>query len=161
MAAAQTIFLWLCRCCLHVRLARQTLRRQKQEVALARLQYKQDCCLCAALAEERHQQAAATREKALADEADEQRCQEEATHAAALGDMVLAKERRCHEMATITAMVAEKATAQLAAMLAEMVSTAEQRHHEAATREKALANKANERHWAAMQEKALADEANK
>jgi hypothetical protein len=41
-------------------------------------------------------------------------------------------------MATITAMVAQKAIAQLAAMLVEMALTAEQRCHEAATQEKAL-----------------------
>jgi hypothetical protein len=52
MAAAQTIFLWLCRCRLHVRLPRQTLQRQQREAALARLRYEQDCCLRAALAEE-------------------------------------------------------------------------------------------------------------
>jgi hypothetical protein len=37
MAAAQTILLWLCRCRLHVWLARQTLRQQQHEAALARL----------------------------------------------------------------------------------------------------------------------------
>jgi hypothetical protein len=37
MAAAQTIFLWLCCRCLHVRLARQTLRQQQRKAALARL----------------------------------------------------------------------------------------------------------------------------
>ncbi len=136
MAAAQTIFLWLCRRRLHVRLARQTLRQQQCKAALARLRYEQECCLHAAMADERQQQAAATQEKALADEADEQRCQEEAAHAAALVDTGLAKERCCHEMATIAAMVAEKAIAQLAAMLAEMASTAEQRHHEAPRRRK-------------------------
>ncbi len=52
MAAAQTIFLWLRRRCLHVRLARQTLWRQQREAALARLRYEQDCCLRAVLAEE-------------------------------------------------------------------------------------------------------------
>jgi hypothetical protein len=51
-AAARTIFLWLCRRRLHIRLARQTLRRQQREAALAHLRYEQDCCLCAALAEE-------------------------------------------------------------------------------------------------------------
>jgi hypothetical protein len=51
-AAARTIFLWLrCRR-LHIRLARQTSRRQQQEAALTRLRYKQDCCSRAALAEE-------------------------------------------------------------------------------------------------------------
>ncbi len=56
MAAAQTIFLWLWRCHrhLHIRLARQTLRRQQREAALTCFQYKQDCCSRAALAEEQH-----------------------------------------------------------------------------------------------------------
>jgi hypothetical protein len=54
MVAAQTISLWLCRRRLYVRLACQTLRRQQCKAALARLQYKQDCCLCAALVEEQH-----------------------------------------------------------------------------------------------------------
>ena len=36
-AAARTIFLWLRRCRLHARLARQTSRRQLREAALARL----------------------------------------------------------------------------------------------------------------------------
>jgi hypothetical protein len=52
MAAARTIFLWPRRRRLHVRLARQTLRQQQWEAALARLRYEQDCCLCAALMEE-------------------------------------------------------------------------------------------------------------
>ncbi len=97
----------------------------------------------------------------MADEADEQRCQEEAAHAAALADMALTKERRCHELATLAAMVAEKAITQLAAMLAEMASTVEQRCHDAATQEKELADEANKqrRHKAAAQEKALADDA--
>jgi hypothetical protein len=59
MAAAQTIFLWLCRRRLHVRLARQTLRIQQREAALARLQYEQDCCSRTALTEEQRRQAAA------------------------------------------------------------------------------------------------------
>jgi hypothetical protein len=72
MAAAQTIFLWLRRHQLHVRLTRQTSRRQQREAALAHLQYKQDCCLCTALAEEQQRQAAAAQAMALADEADDQ-----------------------------------------------------------------------------------------
>ncbi len=51
MAAARTIFLWLCRHRLHVGLARQTSRRQQRKAALARLRYKQDCCSRAALTE--------------------------------------------------------------------------------------------------------------
>jgi hypothetical protein len=66
---------------------------------------------CVAMADKRQQQVVATREKTLADEADEQRRQEEAAHAAALADMALAEERCCHEMATVAAMVAEKAIA--------------------------------------------------
>ncbi len=76
MVAAQTIFLWLCRRRLHVRLARRTLRRQQRKAALAHLQYEQDCCSRAALAEEQRQQAAAVQAKALADKADERRWQD-------------------------------------------------------------------------------------
>jgi hypothetical protein len=75
MAAAQTIFLWHCRCRLHIRLAHQTMRQQQRKATLARLQYKQDCCLRATLAEEQRRQAAAARVKALADKADERRWQ--------------------------------------------------------------------------------------
>jgi hypothetical protein len=64
MVAAQTIFLWLCRRRLHVRLAHQTLQGQQHEAALARLRYEQDCCLRMALAEEQQRQAAAVRAKA-------------------------------------------------------------------------------------------------
>jgi hypothetical protein len=76
MAAARTIFLWLRRRRLHIRLARQTLQQQQREAALPRLRYEQDCCSRAALAEEQRQQAAAARAKALADEADERRRQD-------------------------------------------------------------------------------------
>ncbi len=54
IAAAQTIFLWLCRRRLHNRLIHQTSWHQQREAALARLRYKQDCCRHAALAEEQH-----------------------------------------------------------------------------------------------------------
>jgi hypothetical protein len=82
--------------------------------------------------------------------------------------MALAKERRCHEMGTTAAMVAEKAIAQLAATLAEMASTAHEKalvgktnkQCRAAALEKALPDDANEQRQAAAQEKALADEAN-
>jgi hypothetical protein len=161
MAAARTIFLWLRRHRLQICLAQKTARRQQREATLACLQYKQECCVHAAMADKRQRQAAATWEKALADEVDEQRCQEEAAHAAASADMALAEERRCHEMATIAAMVAEKAIAQLAATLVEMALTAEQHCHEAAMQEKALADKANKQRRAAAWEKALANNANK
>jgi hypothetical protein len=59
MGTAQTIFLWLFRRRLHVRLAHQTSQQHQRKAALARLQYKQDCCLRAALAEEQQRQAAA------------------------------------------------------------------------------------------------------
>jgi hypothetical protein len=68
MAASQTIFLWLCRRRLHAQLARQTLRQQQREVALARLRYEQECCACAAMVDERRQQALASWEKVLANE---------------------------------------------------------------------------------------------
>jgi hypothetical protein len=105
MAAPQTIFLWCHRCRLHIWLAQQTLRQQQREAALARLQYKQDCCLRAALAEEQRQQAAAPRVKALANKTDkwhrqdalaaEQHCQELAKHTAASAELALAMEH-CH-----------------------------------------------------------------
>ncbi len=92
MEAACIIFLWLPCQRLHARLACQTLQQLQREAALARLQYKQECCARAAMADERQRQAAARREKALATEANEQCYQEEAACAAALAEMVLAKE---------------------------------------------------------------------
>jgi hypothetical protein len=62
-AAARTIFLWLRRCCLHIRLARQTSRHQQREANLAHLRYKDDCCARAALANANRQQPAAVRVK--------------------------------------------------------------------------------------------------
>ncbi len=59
-AAARTIFLWLRRRLLLVRINHRTLRRQQRDAALARLRYKQDCCRHAAVAQERrrHEEAA-------------------------------------------------------------------------------------------------------
>ncbi len=104
MAAAQIIFLWLCRQHLHAWLAHQTLRQQQHEVALACLQHKQECCARALQAEEQRKQAAATQAKALADEADERRRQDalaaEQCHqewderAAATAEKALAVEQR-------------------------------------------------------------------
>jgi hypothetical protein len=94
-AAATTIFLWLCRHCLQIRLAQKTARRQQCEAALARLRYEQECHTRAAMADKWQRQAATTREKALANEANEAnegRCQEEAACAAALVEIALAKE---------------------------------------------------------------------
>ncbi len=65
MATAQTIFLWLRCCCLHIQLALQTLRRQQCKAALAGLQYKQDCCSRTALMEEQHQQVQLQRKQSL------------------------------------------------------------------------------------------------
>jgi hypothetical protein len=111
-AATTTIFLRLCRCCLQIRLSRKTARLQQCEAALARLQYKQECCARAAMADKRQRQAMATREKVLANEADEQRCQEEAACTAMLAEMALAKEQCRHK-------VAEHATALVTEVLAE------------------------------------------
>ena len=69
LSAARTIFLWLRRRRLHVRLARQTSRRQLREAALARLRYEQECSEWAALAERQRLAAAAARAKELANEA--------------------------------------------------------------------------------------------
>ncbi len=139
MVAAQTIFLWLCRCHLCVWLARQTLRQQQCEAALARLRYKQDCCSRAALAEEQRRQAAAAQAKALADEADkwrwqdalaaEQRRQESAERTAATAELALAEEGPRQESAKRAAETAEKAMA------------AEQRRQESAERAAATAEK--------------------
>jgi hypothetical protein len=68
------------------------LRQQQREAALARLQYEQECCVRAAMVDKQQRQAVATREKALAEEANERRCQEEAARAAASAEMALAKE---------------------------------------------------------------------
>jgi len=59
-AAARTIFLWLRRRSLFVRIDHRTLRRQQRDAALACLCYKQDCCRHAAVAQERrrHEEAA-------------------------------------------------------------------------------------------------------
>jgi hypothetical protein len=115
-AAACTIFLWLCRRRrLHIRLARQTLRRQQREAALACLQYKQDCCLCAALAEEQRQQAAAAQEKALADEADRRRRQD-----------ALAKEQHHHKAACALQEAAAARAHQEAARVSNAIACARQ-----------------------------------
>ncbi len=144
MVAAQTTFLWLCCRRLHVGLARQTSRRQQHKAALALLQYKQDCCSRAVLAEEQCRQAAAVRAKALANEADERRRQD-----------ALAVEQRCRESAERAVAMAEKAlaveqcrqkSAERAAAKAETALAMEQRRRE-------LAN-----HAAAMAENALAME---
>jgi hypothetical protein len=121
MAAARTIFLWLCRRRLYVRLARQILRRQQRKAALARLQYKQDCCSRTALVEEQRRQAAAVQAKALADKADKRRRQdalatkqrrrELAKRAAATAESALAKEGCLRESAERAAATAEKALA--------------------------------------------------
>jgi hypothetical protein len=158
MAAAQTIFLWLRRCHLHVRLASQTSQQQQREAALARLQYKQDCCSRAVLAEEQHLQAAAVRAKALADEADERHRQdalakEQCRHEAnkrRLQD-VLANEQCRHEVAACDAALVELALAEEqrrrelaehAAVMAENALAAEQRCRESAERSAAMAENA-------------------
>jgi hypothetical protein len=129
MVAAQTIFLWRCHCRhLHIQLAHQPLQRQQRKAALTHLQYRQDCCLRAALAEEQRWQAAAAQVKALANKADkqcqqdalamEQHCQELAKRAAASAELALAAEHRCWELA------------ECAAAMVESVSAAEQCHQE-------------------------------
>ncbi len=75
------------------------MRRQQCEATLARLQYEQECCVREAMADERRRQWAAVREKALANEANEQRCQEVAACTATLVEMALATDQFSHEMA--------------------------------------------------------------
>jgi hypothetical protein len=89
---ASTILLWIPHRRLQIRLTRTTAQWQQREAALARQQYKQECCTRTVMAEERQQQASATREIALANEANKQRCHEAAKCAAALAEMTLAKE---------------------------------------------------------------------
>ena len=124
--AAQTIFLWLCRHRLHVRLTRQTARRQHREAALARLRYEDPCHRRAkakrredARAKEEHHldeakhradalhstkailAEVAARIKAefakLAKAANEQRWHEAATRAEKSTALTLVKERHCHK----------------------------------------------------------------
>jgi hypothetical protein len=162
MAAAQTIFLWLCRRRLHVRLARQTSRGQQHKAPLARLRYEQDCCLHAALVGEQQQQAAAAGAMALADKADEQFCHEAAARtaeAAALAEAALARMQYkldCCSCAALTEEQQRQAAAAQAKASAELVA------HAAASAETLLANKrcrleAAER-ATALAAKALADE---
>jgi hypothetical protein len=148
IGAAHTIFLWLCRRRLHVQLARQTLRRQQREAALARLRYEQDCCSHAALAEEQCRQAAAAREKALANEADERRWQDalakEQCHYEANDQRLqdaLANKRCCHEAdardaASVELTLAEeqrrRESAERAAAMVENALATEQRRQESA-----------------------------
>jgi hypothetical protein len=77
--AARIIFLWLCRQRLHAQLTCQTLRQQQREAALARLQHEQECCACALQVEEQRKQPAAVQAKAIADKANKQLQQAEAT----------------------------------------------------------------------------------
>ncbi len=121
MAAAQTIFLWRCRSRLHIRLACQTLWWQQRKATLARLQYKQDCCLRAVLAGEQHRQAAAAWVKALAKQSDErhrqdalaaeQHCRELAKRAALSAELALVVKHGCWELAKCTAALVESVLA--------------------------------------------------
>ena len=109
--AARTIFLWLRRCYLHVRLTRQTARRQHRKAALARLRYEDACQRRVALAEAK--------------------CRED----------TLAEDKRHHDEAKRRADALRCITARNEWVLAELAESAkrakaadEQRHHEAATR---------------------------
>jgi hypothetical protein len=168
LAAAQTIFLWLRRRRLHVRLARQTLRRQHHEAALARLRYEQECSERAAFAEKQHLAAAATAHaKRLADEAVAQRiwealAEEHCCHEANIQRLkdLLADKRRRHEADHLSANLAlvkerrrladercrHEAAAQAAA-LAEQALGEERRRQEAATQSAALAEQALGEEW--------------
>ncbi len=124
MAAAQTIFLWLCHHRLQIHLAQKTAQRQQRKAALAHLRYKQEFCAQAAMVDKRRRQAAATREKALADDANEQR--QAATQEKALVDKANeqcraagrdkaladeANEQHCHESAERATTLVTKALA--------------------------------------------------
>jgi hypothetical protein len=94
MAAARTIFLWLCCHRLHARLAQLTSRQQQCEAALACLQYEQECCAHGVLAEEQRQQGATAQAKALANKANKRRHHKTAT----LAKVALAKEQHPQEL---------------------------------------------------------------
>jgi hypothetical protein len=126
----------------------------------------------AVMAEERQRQAAATQEKVLANEVNEQRCHKATKRAALLAEMVLAKERcghkeaehaalsaarsladeqRCHEAAACAAASADLALAKercrhemawIAAMLAEKSLANKQRCHKVTKQAAALAEQA-------------------
>jgi hypothetical protein len=153
---------------------------------LAHLQHEQECCACALQAEEQRKQAAATRAKAIADEADErhrqdalaveQRLQELAERASATAENALATGQRCQELAERAVVTAENAlaveqrrqeSAERAAAMVENALAAEQCHQELAecaaeTAEKVLAmeqcHQELAEHAAATAEKALAEE---
>jgi hypothetical protein len=64
MAAAQTIFLRICRQCRHIRFTRQTSRQLQHETTLSCLQHEQECYARAALAEALQKLKSAARMKA-------------------------------------------------------------------------------------------------
>jgi hypothetical protein len=99
------------------------LQQQQREAALTCLQYEQECYARVATADKWRRHEAAIWEKALADEANEQCCQEVAAHDATLAEMALAMEQFCHKMAQLATMLAKMALARL---------------HEVATLKKAL-----------------------
>jgi hypothetical protein len=148
-AAARTIFLWLRRRRLHIRLARQTSRRQQREANLARLRYKDDCCAHAALANANRQQPAAVRvkdaireqpilDKAAIDEAFDDICQS-FDDIRQIFDEIRKELRRAVALTVTQSMDAEALAAQaLAKTLAE-----ERRRQEVAARAAALAAQAS------------------
>ena len=116
--AARTIFLWLRRCRLHVRLTRKTARRQHREAALARLRYEDACHRRAALAE------AKRREDTLAEEQrhlDEAKRQEDA----------LAEEERHRAFVKMHRRLAAIAARQEQVLAVLAAQADEQRRHEA------------------------------
>jgi hypothetical protein len=176
MAAATTIFFWLCPRCLQIRLAQKTARRQQREAALTCLQYKQECCMRMAMADKWQQQVATTREKALANEADEQGCQESADRAVVSAESTLANERHRRKAVEHATALATKALAKeqchqeladRAAVLAESTLASKHCRREAAERAMASETKAlsKERrcretadHAAVLAKSTLADE---
>ena len=123
--AARTIFLWLRRRRLHVRLTRQTARRQHREAALARLRYEDACHRRAALAEAKRREDALAEEQRHLDEAQRQEdaLAEEERHRA-----VVAMHRR--NVAVLAAIKTRQE--QVLGVLAKWATKAdEQRRHEA------------------------------
>ena len=107
MAAAQLIFLWLCRRRLYAWLACQTSWQQQRKAALARQHHEDECFARALQAEKQRMQVAAAQAKALADEAKERHRQAEAAigeqrhQAAAAREKKAADDRRAAESAAL------------------------------------------------------------
>ncbi len=156
--AASTIFLWLCRCRLHIRLARQTSRRLQREANLTRLRYEDDCCARAALAKGHRQQAAAVKGQRLqtaavrgkaalaraSDKANEPLCRDTAAStASAIASLLVENLSPILEgLLSVRAITSTEAVATVFAAQESATVADERRRNEAAAAAKALAAQA-------------------